>query len=103
MLSTVPQILQVWVGSASGVSLVSWASYLVAACLWLIHGVRKHDKSIYLACTGGITLDAAIVIGIIVRDRAADPPGFRVPAHVISPSEAFLSHSIPPYAGMVKS
>jgi hypothetical protein len=34
---------------------------------------------------------------------AADPPGFRVPAHVISPLEAFLSHSIPLYAGMVKS
>jgi uncharacterized protein with PQ loop repeat len=67
MLSTVPQVLQVWVGSASGVSLVSWAAYLVAACLWLIHGVRKHDKSIYLACIGWIILDAAIVIGVIVR------------------------------------
>jgi uncharacterized protein with PQ loop repeat len=67
MLSTVPQAVQVWVGSASGVSLVSWASYLVAACLWLIHGVRKHDKSIYLACIGWIVLDAAIVIGVIVR------------------------------------
>jgi uncharacterized protein with PQ loop repeat len=67
MLSTVPQVLQVWVGSASGVSLVSWASYLVAACLWLIHGARKHDKSIYLACIGWIVLDAAIVIGLIVR------------------------------------
>jgi uncharacterized protein with PQ loop repeat len=67
MLSTVPQVLQVWVGSASGVSLVSWASYLVAACLWLIHGVRKHDNSIYLACIGWIILDAAIIIGVIVR------------------------------------
>ncbi len=67
MLSTVPQVLQVWLGSASGVSLVSWAAYLVAACLWLIHGVRKHDKSIYVACVGWIVLDAAIVIGIIVR------------------------------------
>jgi hypothetical protein len=55
-------------GSASGVSLVSWAaSYLVAASLWLIHGVRKHDKSIYLACIGWIILDAAIVIGVVVR------------------------------------
>jgi uncharacterized protein with PQ loop repeat len=67
MLSTVPQVLQVWLGSASGVSLVSWASYLVAACLWLIHGVRKHDKSIYVACIGWIILDAAIVVGVIVR------------------------------------
>jgi uncharacterized protein with PQ loop repeat len=67
MLSTVPQALQVWLGSASGVSLVSWGAYLVAACLWLIHGVRKHDKSIYVACIGWIILDAAIVIGVIVR------------------------------------
>lgn len=67
MLSTVPQVVHVWVGTASGVSLVSWASYLVAACMWLIHGVRKHDKSIYLACIGWIILDAAIVIGVIVR------------------------------------
>jgi uncharacterized protein with PQ loop repeat len=67
MLSTVPQVVQVWVGTASGISLVSWASYLVAACMWLIHGVRKHDKSIYLACIGWIILDAAIVIGVIVR------------------------------------
>jgi hypothetical protein len=36
-------------------------------------------------------------------DPAADSAGFRIPAHVISPLEALLSHSIPPYAGMVKS
>ena len=65
--ATGAQVAQVWVGTASGVSLVSWASYLVAACLWLIHGVRKHDTSIYLACIGWIILDAAIVIGVIVR------------------------------------
>jgi uncharacterized protein with PQ loop repeat len=67
MLFTVPQVLQVWVGNASGVSLVSWASYLLAACLWLIHGVRKQDKLIYVPCVGWIILDAAIVIGIILR------------------------------------
>jgi len=67
MFSTIPQVVKVWVGSASGVSVVSWVSYLVAACLWLIHGVRKHDKSIYLACIGWIILDAAIVIGVIGR------------------------------------
>ncbi len=68
MLSTIPQVLKVWVGhDASGVSLVSWVSYLVAACLWLIHGARERDKSIYLACIGWIILDAAIVIGIIIH------------------------------------
>jgi uncharacterized protein with PQ loop repeat len=67
MLSTLPQVLQVWVGSASAVSLVSWTSYLLAACFWLAHGVRKHDRSIYIACIGWIILEAAIVIGVIVR------------------------------------
>ena len=36
-------------------------------------------------------------------DPAADSAGFRVPAHVITPAEAFLSHPILPYAGVVKS
>ncbi|HUJ13100.1 MAG TPA: hypothetical protein VL284_04840 [Thermoanaerobaculia bacterium] len=69
MIATVPQAVNVWStrGGASGVSLISWLAYLVAACLWLVHGLRKRDPSIYLACIGWIFLDAAIVIGILVR------------------------------------
>ena len=68
MLMTVPQVVIVWTGaSVEGVSLVSWLSYLVSACLWLVYGLRKHDKTIYLACIGWILLDAAIVIGVMVR------------------------------------
>jgi uncharacterized protein with PQ loop repeat len=68
MLMTVPQVLAVWVGShPGGVSLVSWVAYLVAACLWFVYGLQKRDKTIYLACIGWVILDAAIVIGVIVR------------------------------------
>jgi len=68
MLMTVPQVVIVWTGpSVEGVALVSWLSYLVSACLWLVYGLRKHDKTIYLACIGWILLDAAIVIGVLVR------------------------------------
>ncbi|HJU24173.1 MAG TPA: hypothetical protein VJ891_16835 [Casimicrobiaceae bacterium] len=68
MLATVPQVVNVWSSrGASGVSLISWVAYLVAACLWFVHGLRKRDPSIYLACIGWIGLDAAIVIGILVR------------------------------------
>ena len=68
MLMTVPQVIAVWIGpSVEGVSLVSWLSYLVSACLWIVYGLRKHDKTIYLACIGWILLDSAIVIGILVR------------------------------------
>jgi len=68
MLMTLPQVYTVWVGhNASGVSAVSWASYLVAACLWFVYGLQKKDKTIYLACIGWIALDAAIVVGAVVR------------------------------------
>ena len=68
MLMTVPQVLTVWFGAnASGVSLASWLAYLVSACLWFVYGVRKRDKTIYVACIGWIVLDAAIVVGVLVR------------------------------------
>jgi hypothetical protein len=47
--------------------LVSWISYLFSACLWLVYGIRKRDKTIYLACIGWILLDAAVVVGVLVR------------------------------------
>ena len=68
MLMTVPQVLAIWVGgTAGGVSLISWISYLLSACLWFVYGLRKRDKTIYLACIGWIVLDAAVVIGVIVH------------------------------------
>jgi len=68
MLMTVPQVLNIWIdGNAGGVSMVSWSAYLVSACLWLVYGLKKHDKTIYLACIGWIVLDAAIVAGVMVH------------------------------------
>lgn len=67
MLLTVPQVIAVWSGKATGVSVVSWSAYLVSACLWLVHGLRKHDRTIWVACIGWILLDAAIVVGAIVN------------------------------------
>jgi uncharacterized protein with PQ loop repeat len=68
MLMTVPQVLTIWIGrDAGGVSLASWAAYLLSACLWFVYGLQKGDKTIYLACIGWVALDAAIVIGIIVH------------------------------------
>jgi uncharacterized protein with PQ loop repeat len=67
MLMTLPQVVTIWVRRDAGnVSLTSWAAYLLAACLWFVYGVRKHDKTIYLACIGWIMLDAAIVFGVIL-------------------------------------
>lgn len=68
MLMTVPQVLTIWIGrDAGGISLISWLSYLVAACLWFVYGIQKQDKTIYLACVGWVLLDAAVVVGVIVH------------------------------------
>jgi uncharacterized protein with PQ loop repeat len=67
MAMTVPQAVAVWRSNAEGVSLLSWATYLVSACLWLAYGLRKHDRTIYVPCIGWIALDAAIVLGIVLH------------------------------------
>jgi uncharacterized protein with PQ loop repeat len=67
MAMTVPQALSVWRGHAQGVSILSWATYLVSAFLWLAYGLRKRDRTIYIPCLGWIALDAAIVFGILIR------------------------------------
>jgi uncharacterized protein with PQ loop repeat len=67
MLMTVPQVYTIWVGhDAGGVSGVSWAAYLLAACLWFVYGLQKGDKTIYLACVGWVLLDAAVVAGVMI-------------------------------------
>jgi uncharacterized protein with PQ loop repeat len=67
MLMTVPQVLTIWIGRDAGaVSLVAWLAYLFSACLWFVYGLRKKDKTIYVACLGWILLDTAVVVGVIV-------------------------------------
>jgi uncharacterized protein with PQ loop repeat len=67
MAMTVPQAVAVWRSTAQGVSLLSWLTYLVSACLWLVYGLRRHDKTLYLPCLGWIALDAAIVLGVLLH------------------------------------
>ncbi len=67
MLMTVPQVWAIWVGhEASGVSIVSWAAYLLSAVLWFWHGLQQGDRNIYLPCIGWIGLDSAVIVGAIL-------------------------------------
>jgi uncharacterized protein with PQ loop repeat len=68
MVMTLPQIWTVWVDrQVAGVSLLSWGTYLVASCLWFVHGLARRDKAIYVACIGWILLNGAVVVGVLVR------------------------------------
>jgi hypothetical protein len=68
MAFTVPQVWAVWTQSnTTGVSLLSWGAYFVAACLWLVDGLRKGDKTIWIACIGWVVLDGAVFLGVLLR------------------------------------
>jgi hypothetical protein len=68
MVMTVPQVWAVWVdGDTAGVSLLSWGAYLLSGLLWFFHGLRKRDRTIWVACIGWIVLDAAVVAGVLWR------------------------------------
>lgn len=67
ILMTIPQVLSVWQNrSSEGVSVITWGTYLGSACVWLVHGLRQRDPTIYFACIAWIVLDAAIVVGALV-------------------------------------
>lgn len=68
MAMTVPQVVAVWTTAhVVGVSIASWLAYLCSALLWLVYGLRKRDKTIYVACIGWILLDGAIVLGVLIH------------------------------------
>lgn len=68
MAFTVPQVWAVWVDrQTAGVSLLSWGTYFVVACVWLLDGLRKGDKHIWVACIGWVILDGAVFIGALIR------------------------------------
>jgi uncharacterized protein with PQ loop repeat len=67
MLMTIPQVLTIWLRhEAAGVSLLSWSAYLLSAVLWFWFGLKKGDKNIYLPCVGWITLDTAVILGVVI-------------------------------------
>ena len=66
MVMTLPQIWSIWVAhDVAGVSLLTWGTYLLGACLWFVNGLQKHDRTIYVACIGWILLDGAVVAGVL--------------------------------------
>ena len=68
MAMTVPQVIAVWTTShVAGVSTASWFAYLCSACLWLVYGLKKRDKTIYVACIGWIVLDAGVLLGVFLH------------------------------------
>ena len=66
-IMTLPQLTKIWVEkNASGVSLISWTAFLLYAIFWLIYGIMHREKPIIFAYILWVTLQAIVVIGIII-------------------------------------
>ena len=64
---TIPQVLAIWVGqNASGVSLVSWVTYLGCVIVWLIYGLVHKEKVIIFSNSLWVFMDVLVVIGILL-------------------------------------
>jgi len=65
-IMTIPQILKIWVyQNAAGVSLISWASYLIFAFVWLSYGIIHKEKPIIITNILWIIMKIFIIIGVI--------------------------------------
>ncbi len=66
-IMTIPQVYKIWhEKNASGVSLISWASYLIAAIIWLFYGVMHKEKPIIFTEIVWIVLQLAIIFGVFL-------------------------------------
>lgn len=67
-ITTLPQIYQVWSRhNVSGVSLVTWIFFTLAANVWLIYGIRIKDKPIIISSAMWVLTQGLVVIGILAR------------------------------------
>lgn len=66
-IMTIPQLIKIYFyRNAAGVSLISWATYLLCAVVWLQYGILHKDRAIILTYMLWIILDTLIVYGTII-------------------------------------
>ena len=67
-IMTIPQAYNVWIlKDVSGVSLVSWSSYLLFASIWLVYGIIHKEKPIIISYFAWIIIEATIVLGLLAH------------------------------------
>jgi uncharacterized protein with PQ loop repeat len=66
-LMTIPQIYKIWIyHNASGVSLLTWSTYLLTSFIWLAYSIAHKDKALFLAYVLWIIITFLVVIGVLL-------------------------------------
>lgn len=67
VIATVPQITQIWSSQdASGVSLVTWAYYVIFTVILLVYAISIKAKPMIIMYTGNTIVYSMVLIGVIV-------------------------------------
>jgi uncharacterized protein with PQ loop repeat len=65
---TIPQLAKIWLyQNPAGVSVITWASYLIFAVFWVIYGLAHKDRPIIVTFSLLVVMDALIVIGVLLH------------------------------------
>lgn len=66
-IMTLPQVAEVWVNkNASGISAITWSSYVVINVFWIIYGTMHKEKPIILASIAWLVMNSLVAIGAIL-------------------------------------
>ena len=67
IILTIPQFTNIWIlKQTTGVSILTWASYLIGAIAWFIYGIVHKQKPIMVLYSFWILLDLLIVLGLAI-------------------------------------
>lgn len=67
VLMTIPQVLKIWIEqNPSGVSLLTWSTYLISTSFWILYGILHKAKPIIFVYSFAFILNILIVVGLIV-------------------------------------
>ena len=66
-LSAIPQVIAVFSGRTEGVSVLSWAVFLVCASLFFTYGVRRKVPPMIVANSIWVIMDSLVIIGIFMN------------------------------------
>lgn len=66
-MMTIHQVIKIWgEKNASGISLISWGGYFIAATFWLTYGVVHKEKPIIITYILWIVLHALVISGTLL-------------------------------------
>jgi uncharacterized protein with PQ loop repeat len=64
-IMNIPQVLKIWVEKdASGVSMLSWASFSVISVMWFFYGMLHKERPVMIMNFALVFMQLSIVLGV---------------------------------------